>query len=217
MNTSDRLWGRPQRPFHETNERLVTPLGLAAATFNVTTFRFRNDDGSESTATWSAAADANLDIQIGDTAIFRVRIGGQENGTGMTPNVTFIYAKNGGGTNPITTSSSVVRAVSSANFNDEDATTQQITVGSFNAGKMSEDGACTSVGFGASKFCELELAFQPQWADLAVGDYVDIPITVDLGNATFSKTARFTVITASAGSNSSRNGLLIPIVGCMGD
>ena len=46
-------------------------------------FRFRNDDGSETSATWLAAAGTN--VVLGETT-FRLRIRVQQTVTGMTDN-----------------------------------------------------------------------------------------------------------------------------------
>jgi hypothetical protein len=65
------------------NVQDATPI-----TFDQEGFRFRNDDGSETTATWKAAQDTNITVAEGET--FRVRA--IVNMTGDPPAKTFSWA-----------------------------------------------------------------------------------------------------------------------------
>jgi len=102
-------------------------------------FRFRNDDGSETTATWSAVADTNVTIS-GDTN-FRLRIAIRETAGGAANNVPFDlqYSLNSGAYALVTTSTPV-KVVTSANVTDGTATTQQLSSGTFVAGEIDTDG-----------------------------------------------------------------------------
>lgn len=116
--------------------------------FDQDSFRWRNDDGSETTATWKAATNANP-TDIGLDANVRLRFLIQE--LGVAPGAVLpggvrlefrqdtgggfgswtIVGSQGSGVQP-------VQAVLSSNFADGDATTQQIGAGTFYAGTMEE-------------------------------------------------------------------------------
>ena len=114
-------------------------------------FRFRNDDGSQTTATWKANEDTNLTGHVKNT-VFRLRIetvetNTQTAGTNVTPLIQYKAAAGGACTDAsgwtiITTSTANIFALSlSGNFVDKAATTQQLTgIGgySFVAGEILE-------------------------------------------------------------------------------
>jgi hypothetical protein len=143
------------------------------------TFRGRNDDGSETTATWIAAANTNWS-QLVD-ANFRVRFEVQEiGGTSGSSTAQLQYNKNGAGWNSVTGASSVVRSSASSNFSDGAATTNQLTgaTGTFAAGTLDEgDGAVGSVSLAANGHTEWEFSVQIRSVDVVNGDTVQLRLT----------------------------------------
>lgn len=116
----------------------------AVLTKTQTSFRIRNDDGTEVTATWKGAVNSNAVIVPLNT--FRLRFlitltGGID--------VAFIaqleYNLNGLGWNDVNTTSDVVKAVNSPNVTNGTPTTQQIGSGTFTPSEISTDGATASV------------------------------------------------------------------------
>ena len=95
-----------------TNTPTATVNGIPE--FDQDSFRGRNDDGNETTATWIASTNSDWS-QVMDTN-FRMRFVVQETGDGAQADQTFQleYNLNGGGWNDVTGASSVVRATAFA-------------------------------------------------------------------------------------------------------
>src|SRR5512138_833852 len=99
-------------------------------TYQQRNFRIRNDDGSESAATWKQAI--NVNTTVGTLDRFRVRLDLYNNNTRAgTTDWTWQYNRNAAGWNAITTSSSYIQNISSTYYADGDATTQQIGSGAY--------------------------------------------------------------------------------------
>ena len=106
-------------------------------------FGFRNDDGSESTATWMAATNTNV-TNVALNSKFRLRIATYSNGPSpYSSNAQLEYLLASGNTcsspgwTKITTSTlNAFALVSSTNFVDKASTTQQISSGAFVAGEI---------------------------------------------------------------------------------
>lgn len=171
------------RGFEEHEGGLVVGLGHdTAAIFEQRSFRWRNDDGTETTATWAAAENANpAQGALALDTNYRIRFEMEETATaspagGLTPRIQ--YNKNSAGWINVTTSSLVVRAVTSANVSDGTATTNQISTStrSFLAGTVSADGSAGSVVM-SNQQSEFEYIFQLRSADLVEGDVVQIRVT----------------------------------------
>jgi hypothetical protein len=169
------------------------------AAFDQDSFRLRNDDGSETTATWLAAANTNASMLIDTT--YRARFLVQQTGeiTASDVDLEWQYNLAGAGWNNITTSSSVVRAVPSPNFIDAANCTQQLGSGTFftsNAG-MTEDGTAggTTLDPPAATEMETELSFQIRAADVAPGQTVQLRLTRDVGIVlnTYTQTPTITI------------------------
>jgi hypothetical protein len=141
-------------------------------------YRFRNDDGNQTTATWRQPANTT-DYLLTDTT-FRLRfeiedqsVSGPRTVSGQlevsTDNLTW---------SNVTTSSSVVKAVSTANVTDNTATTDQLagSAKTFQAGSFSGDGLASSIVLGGTQ-TEIEYALrinsasvvdqQPLWFRIA--------------------------------------------------
>jgi hypothetical protein len=133
-------------------------------------FRGRNDDGSETTATWKAAKNTNW-AQRPDR-VFRVRlvIDGTKLFFGA---VELWYRHNGGGLVEVTTSSGVLKAVPTVNYAHADDSTQQVGSGAFftnNFGMVSNNGT-TSGDFHVTDDEPLTEA-EAEWSLQIVGDDV---------------------------------------------
>lgn len=158
-------------------------MGKITAVITISHFRGRNDNGSETTATWIAAVDTDFGQAV-DTN-FRVRLAVEETAGGgvNNPDLHFQY-RHLEGTNAwtdITTTSSVVRAFGSANFTHADDTTQQISAFSFitpNEG-MTDTGEVITTADPSSSGIEIEGCFQIRSADVTAGDSIEMRCTID--------------------------------------
>jgi hypothetical protein len=169
------------------------------ATFDQDSFRLRNDNGSETTATWLAATNTNAPMLVDTT--YRARFLVQQTGELAATDVDFEWQYNlaGAGWNNITTSSSAVRAVASPNFVDGANCTQQLGAGAFftaNAG-MTEDGTAggTTLALPAGQEAETELSFQIRAVDVTPGQTVQLRLTRDGGVVlnTYTQTPTVTI------------------------
>ena len=154
--------------------RDVTPVysNLSAGTSDQTAFRFRNDDGTEVTATWLAAL--NTDYDAGTKAAnydLRLRIQTSCGGSSDITLVPTLYVvHNGGAEQAVTGASSKVLGYDSANLTDEGATTEQLAgANPYTAGKTSEDGVSASMNLPNENDTEYEFTLRIVYADMAAG------------------------------------------------
>lgn len=181
-----------------TGAATPTLVGQAFVPFslNQSGFRFRNDDGSQSTATWMAGLNTNVTI---DSSLirFRLRFLVQETtGTAVTDGYRFQYNKNSEGWNDVTNTSSVMRFALTPNFADQDVTTQQLGAGSFVAGRMLEDATNTNtIALAGNDETEIEGCFQLRLNDVADEDTIQVRLVRDDGTAltVYSATPTITV------------------------
>lgn len=143
-------------------------------------FRLRNDDGSQTTATWVANENTNASL-LTDTN-YRVRFVIDETAGGSENNVTFRlqYNLNGAGYVNVTDTSSVVRATASTNLTDDEATTRQLASGSgtFLTGRVDEvDGVTnTGVSWTSQQITEVEYCFQIRSVDVNNNDTIQMRV-----------------------------------------
>ena len=98
-------------------------------------FRWRNDDGSETAATWLELEDVDATpiVESDGTLVLRVRIGFEEtNNTSSGPNISFNFERNVDGAGWATipaagAGSEPVRFFNSSNVTDGEDTTEQLT------------------------------------------------------------------------------------------
>jgi hypothetical protein len=91
-------------------------------------FRFRNDDGSQTTATWKAAQNTTISQLVG--ANFRLRVESQMTNAGDTTAVAWtLQYRIDGGTWTTATDATAVRYVTSSFVSNGTATTNQLTAG----------------------------------------------------------------------------------------
>ena len=157
---------------------------MVNAQFTQAAFRVRNDDGSESTATWKAEENVNWE-QTPDVA-FRIRfainqiVSNADASLGRTFRLR--YSKNGGAYVNIGATSSIteaVRAVNSSNLTDASPTTDQIGgTGTFYAGQVDEGGATGTITAPSLSLAhtELEFCIQVYGPQVAAGDTIDLRV-----------------------------------------
>lgn len=139
---------------------------------------FRNDDGSESGATFKGSQGSDQTIGTGQANRFRIRIIVEET-NGGNANVPWpLYASyKGGAYFPVTPTSSYVQAITSLNdgwtITDEDLTTAQLTYsGTFAAGRYDDDGNAENNITLVSKYTEREFCLYIVDADVADADTI---------------------------------------------
>lgn len=162
-------------------------------------FRLRNDDGSQTAATWIAATDTNATINVtaGDVKL-RLRLSVAQTGsTAAALTATLYFAINGSATyNAMTASTADVHAASSTFVTDDAATTQQISSGTFVAGKIdTATGACTATASMATNaVTEHEWCVLLVSADQASGDTLDFRVrNTTTALNTYTLTPRITI------------------------
>jgi len=165
----------------------VTQLSVEVLSTHVngltqTSFRGRNDDGSESLATWIAAADTDWRQRPGRNFRVRMLIEGLEN---FTNGVQLYRSLNGAPFTPVTNSSSVIKSVLSTNYTHADDCTQQLGGGSFSA---DNNGMVTNVDDGTSDATffvsstdesEAEWCLQIVEADVNDSDHIELRTQVE--------------------------------------
>jgi hypothetical protein len=165
-------------------------------------FRFRNDDGSETTATWQAAQNTNISLPVNTPLRLRFLID-------ETASVAWTTKAFGmrSSQNAAAYSSSIggaILLVDSANFVDAANTTSQLTGGSgtfltSNAG-MKDTGANASNAGSAGQFFEIEYSFKLASGSWSVGDTCDLRIYNETAGAAlnaYTVTPRITVAAAA--------------------
>lgn len=153
-------------------------------------FRGRNDDGSQTAATWKAATNTNWTQSVG--VPFRIRFSIQETaGASATKTLVVQHNRNSTGWVTTTTSSANVTLVASASVSDGTATTQQISSGSFVVGSFDSNGSVSSVTL-ISQFTEMEYCLQLSGSTIVNGDTLQFRV-VDNGTALNGYTATPTV------------------------
>jgi hypothetical protein len=185
---------------------VTPPSALTTLDWNQEHFRFRNDDGSESAATWIAAVDTNITNQAANVG-FRLRIAFATFGKSASWNPRLQFQVNSGTWTDVGAASAgtAVEMVSSTNLTDESATTQQISSGdgnTFAAGKQETAGTGgeTSYSTGLSTVLENEYSIQIIPANgVSGGDTINFRLVDNLGSAKvlYSQTPSLTVAVSS--------------------
>lgn len=148
------------------------------ANTKMSAYRWRNDDGNETTATWKAAVNTPIIHSSQNKLRLRVAIDEVSSGfSGTTAaNAIISYSENGGPWINITASSSAFVLVNSNFVTDGVSTTQQIATGNstnFVSGlfKSTEANTGYSIPVGTSKFCEHEFCIQPTASYVSTSTY----------------------------------------------
>jgi hypothetical protein len=144
---------------------------MANANTRMSTYRWRNDDGNETTATWKAAT--NAPIVINNLNPLRLRIAVEEFNSnftgGINTDANLEYSENGGAWQSITATSSMFTLISSSFVTDNTATTQQISSGNptnFMGGLFKSTNTNTAYIFSVdgNNFYEHEFCIKPTLA-----------------------------------------------------
>ena len=221
MPTRDGHWRRMGRWwFHvRTGEWVPVIAGGGGVTVDQIGYRWRNDDGSESAATWKAPLNITISVTPAqlDTLI-RLRLS-ITTSAAVTITPVLRYSVNSGAYTRVDAASLVARSAASAHFADDDATTQLISGGAFIAGRMDDvDGSTSSIALlNPLDRTEVEFCFQLRSADIGVGDVVDFRVyngTTALTN--YGNTARVVVgvavrVAAASTSTNPPTSMTIPI------
>lgn len=160
-------------------------------------FRWRNDDGTEVTATWAGNEDANVVVPL-DTEI-RLRVATNPDPVGAAGGpVTWNRNHMGGGPVQITDVSTHVRAVPSANVADGGGTTKQMSASAGDPtarGTITEDGTQTCAATGTSQTGEYEIVLMFLSGDV---NYDETGTIIFVGGGTNTVTPGYTIESAPA-------------------
>ena len=178
------------------------------ASFTQVTFRGRNDDGNETTATWKDIEGADW-TQVVDTN-FRIRFVIQEGAACGGNNKVWRLQYNlaSAGWVECSATSSVVRAAASGNLADGAATTDQMTAGTgtFQGGTSTtggfDEGDCNAGGasmdIAASGQCQPEFCVTIRSGDVANAQTLQLRVT-DAGSALAAYTDTPTITVSEPG------------------
>lgn len=175
---------------------------MANPSYTQTTFRGYDDDGVPGSATAKGIVGADW-TQIVDVN-FRIRYALQETNAKASPNAAFglEYNLNSGGWNPVSITSSVVKAVATAHYVDGDAdNVQRVGSGTFTAGELDENAACGDGGhldYAGNDECEGEFCLTIVSGDVDDGDTIVVRCT-HAYLATWTDSPTITVSEAVAG------------------
>jgi hypothetical protein len=190
---------------------------------NLIAYRGRNDDGSETTATWKAAQNTPW-VQAFNTN-FRVRFLHQ-NDTAQILNldIQLEYSLNGGTYTSVTATSLVVRSSASANLADAANLTTQLTGGTGTyvgaTGFDEVNGICggTAMDVTATGHFETEFCVQLRSADVSPGSTVTLrTINSDAGTAWGTYTVVATLTAPALQSVKKRDFIVKPPLGARRD
>jgi hypothetical protein len=162
--------------------------------YDQTDYRFRNDDGSETAATWKAAANTATNQATSEN--FRVRFVIASDAFESGESFDIEYNKNSGSWTTITGSTNDIQYSLSTHFADLDSTTQQVGSGTFSAGDMVEAaGGTGGIAFAGDDETEVEFCLTLIDADVSDGDTIELRCFVRPSTAidTYSETASLTV------------------------
>lgn len=174
-------------------------------------FRFRNDDGSESTATWIAGEDASITIAkpAVDTNI-RLRFAIDADGGG-TASFGLFVSRNAGAPAAVGAASTYVKGVVTANLTNGNPTSNQLTVPPGdtyvikNGCVSATNATSSSLVFVALDDTEVELSLILTAADLAAGDTLDftlrIVVSASVAAVQFPSSVRITIASGAGGED----------------
>lgn len=164
-------------------------------------FRYRDDDGDETGATWRQLV--NIDDSLDVDTNYRMRFLILNTGAKSADLIAQLeYNLAGAGWNPVTESSNVVRSVESGYYSDGAATSQQLGSGNFAAGEMDDadgtggiTGTITVAANGTDEETEVEYVFQILSGDVSNDQLLELRVTqnseiLDL----YSETPSITVV-----------------------
>ena len=164
-----------------------------AVNLHLTCYRFGYADGTESTHTWRAAEKGNPTVIVNHP--FLLRLGIQQTEATAAANLAqqFRYNKNGAGWNNITTSSSVVKAVTPVTFADAATTTARLT--NLTGSPDTSNANCTVDGSSGGSANDVPISGNSETVcglqiistDVANGDTIQFDCTVSGPTTTITK------------------------------
>ncbi len=175
----------------------------ATCGFQQNEFIWRNDNGTEVTATSKAAQNTNLTGQVQSQNV-RLRIGGVNTPIPSvnlnTSTIVWKASHNGGAYTVVNTASSAlgIIATTSTHVADQTATTQQITSGTFTAACVSATGSCTAANIATNGgVIEAELIVQFVAGQVANGDTYTFQLSANCTSYTYTLTPQVTLSVTS--------------------
>jgi len=152
--------------------------------------------------TWAANQNTNWSQDVDTTFRIRLEVEEQNNKSQVIAG-TIEYRLNGGSWVQVTTTSSVLKAVASSQFNDGDATTNVLTASAktFTAGEGTEDAIPTNVGL-QNTHLEHEYALQIVGADVANNNTIEVRL---IGINNYAVTPSITVIKSTVNNLTANN------------
>ncbi len=163
-------------------------------------YRFGNDDGLEALYTFSGAEDTAISLATATTFLNRFAIRQDGTGTANSGVITCQYRQNGGTWTTITTSSSVVKTVASANITNDTPTTNRLTLGGrtfLAGGVVCDDGSAASVLSVVAGVSQFESVFVHQIVDADVANNDTLEFRLMLAGVvlnTYTVTPTITVV-----------------------
>lgn len=176
----------------------------ATATYEQDAYRFRNDDGTETTATWKANENTDLTLLCDSNQTFRLRLELQENSSvGTARSFIIRYSKNGGAYATVTTATTDIKLVASGTVADATSTTNQLTTSAktFTAGQFDSNGTVANVTINNTQ-TEMEYCLQALTAGVAHADTYAFRVYISPTTAlnTYTRTATLTVVKTVTGT-----------------
>jgi hypothetical protein len=178
-------------------------------------FRWRNDDGSETAATWAAARDANIESAPGANRVWRIRALINQSVTNANFDLAqayrLRYSLNGGAYTVVPaqgTTGVPVRYFDSTHLTHQQATTELLEgANTFRAGSVDEQGATATITWASNsrEDSEMEFVIEIVDANVSVNNTLDFRVYRTTGDAlsAYSATPRLTVAVASAPTHES--------------
>jgi len=182
-------------------------VGMINPVWNQHTHRGRNDDGSETAATWKVSQGLNFS-QLVDTN-FRVRFRIRQTQTlvaGFNINFEIRWSINGGSYSDVggqASTTNAVRHAATIHFVDNSATTEQLTgPGTFQAGRSNEAAAVGSHAWpAAQRDSEYEFSIELYGPQVSDGDLIRLRVyeTNNVALDTYTDTPVITVLKPGGG------------------
>lgn len=161
---------------------------------NQTDFRFRVNSGNEATATWLAAINTNISIDVDTSFRYRVVVAETAGSTNPeTVNLLLFFSLNSGSFTLIT-GSTPIQFASFTGSSDGDVTTQQLGSGTFVDGELDNTGVVSNLDLQSSE-TEMEYCLTIDSGQVDDTDTIDLRAfnsSVALDN--YGNTGRATVI-----------------------
>jgi hypothetical protein len=172
-------------------------------------FRFRNDDGNETAATWRETLDTNTTAQTGANRVIRLRV--RVSQTISAANIALSkvfkvrYSTGGAYANVGAQGASVpIRYFDSTHVTHQGTTTNQLSTTGFVSGRIDEQGNSGTIAFTSAATSATEVEFVLEVVDSLVSesDFFDLRVyeTSDTALDTYSVTPRITVVPAAPGT-----------------